>query len=86
MSILEVEKQRQDFFEKYRNCPFSAQKIGYRWYAARRLLDTWLEQQAKVIEVLIERGELIVVYGLKSQKFPFYLSRHSIDRKGRDYG
>ena len=31
---------------KSRNCPFSM-KIGYRWYANRRLLDTWLEQQAK---------------------------------------
>lgn len=31
---------------KQRNCPFSM-KIGYRWYANRRLLDTWLEQQTK---------------------------------------
>lgn len=31
---------------KNRNCPFSM-KIGYRWYANRKLLDKWLEQQVK---------------------------------------
>lgn len=31
---------------KSRNCPFSM-KIGYRWYANRKLLDIWLEQQTR---------------------------------------
>lgn len=31
---------------KQRNCPFSM-KIGYRWYANRKLLDKWLQEQPK---------------------------------------
>ncbi|WP_278565525.1 excisionase [Anaerostipes caccae] len=29
-----------------RNCPFSM-KIGYRWYANRKLLDQWLQEQTE---------------------------------------
>lgn len=32
---------------KNRNCPFSM-KIGYRWYANRKLLDKWLQEQPEV--------------------------------------
>lgn len=31
---------------KKRNCPFSM-KIGYRWYANRKLLDKWLQEQPR---------------------------------------
>lgn len=31
---------------KNRNCSFSM-KIGYRWYANKKLLDEWLREQAK---------------------------------------
>lgn len=34
---------------KKRDCPFSM-KIGYRWYANKRLLDLWLDKQAKFVE------------------------------------
>lgn len=31
---------------KDRNCPFSL-KIGYRWYANKKSLDKWLQEQAE---------------------------------------
>ncbi len=31
---------------KSRNCPFSM-KIGYRWYANKKILDKWIQEQSE---------------------------------------
>lgn len=36
-----------------RNCPFSM-KIGYRWYANKKILDKWVQEQSE------KKGEIIL--------------------------